>query len=131
MANGPELSRRLRCCYFLYFWGRQGEMSRLSRMTVGLMLAVGLAGCAKQVLYKPGANAFDFETDKSACEYEALKYAGGYDNSYASAVGSAMDMAIRRNELTMACMRQKGWHPAPTSNAAPEKFTPTKVDLPS
>ena len=106
-------------------------MSRLSRMTAGVMLAIGLAGCAKQVLYKPGANAFDFEADKSACEYEALKYAGGYDNSYTSAVGSAMDMAIRRNDITMACMRQKGWHPASPSYTPQEKFTPTKVELPS
>ncbi len=106
-------------------------MSRLIRMTVGVVLTIGLAGCAKQVLYKPGANVWDFEADKSACEYEALKYAGGYDNSYASAFGSSLDMALRRNEITMACMRQKGWHPAPASNAAPEKFTPTKVDLPS
>lgn len=56
---------------------------------------------------------------------------GGYDNSYASAVGSAMDMAIRRNEITMACMRQKGWQPASSSYTPQEKFTPTKVDLPS
>lgn len=106
-------------------------MSRLSRLTLGMMLAVGLAGCAKQVLYKPGANDFDFEADKSSCEYEALKYAGGYDNSYSTAVGSALDMALRRNEITMACMRQKGWQPAPANNGTSVKFTPVKVNLPS
>ena len=70
-------------------------MRRSISLSLGFMLAIGLAGCAKQVLYKPGANAWDFEADKSACEYEALKYAGGYDNSYASAFGSSLDMALR------------------------------------
>ncbi len=111
-------------------------MSRLSRITVGIVLAIGLAGCAKQVLYKPGANASDFEADKSACEYEALKYAGGYDNSYASAFGSSLDMALRRNEITSACMRQKGWYPTaagsrlPRGETVPQAPIPDRVDMP-
>ncbi len=39
--------------------------------------------------------------------------------------------ALRGNEITMACMRQKGWHPASSSYTPQEKFTPIKVDLPS
>jgi len=55
MSNEQLGGRKPRWFYFMYFWGREGEMSRLGRMTAGLMLAIGLAGCAKQVLYKPGA----------------------------------------------------------------------------
>lgn len=69
-----------------------------------------LAGCAAPVWNKIGATQADFDADKSFCQYEAMKYAGGFDNSYRSAFGSSMDMALRRNEISMACMGQRGWH---------------------
>lgn len=79
---------------------------------VCLLFVIGLSGCAKQVLHKPFATQADFEADKSACEYEAIKHAGGFDNSY-SALGSSVDMALRRNEITLACLKQRGWRPMP------------------
>ncbi|WP_313242095.1 hypothetical protein [Stenotrophomonas sp.] len=76
----------------------------------GLSLML-LAGCAQNVYFtKPGGTDADFQTDKSACDYEAMKYAGGYDPSL-GAVGQGIDMAMRRNELTRACLSQKGWSP--------------------
>ncbi|WLA02774.1 hypothetical protein [Xanthomonas translucens] len=77
-----------------------------SVIAVGVVL---LSGCAANLVFtKPGATATDFQQDKSACEYEAMKYAGGYDPSL-GAVGQGIDMAMRRNELTRACLQQKGW----------------------
>lgn len=80
------------------------------RKPILLLTALVLSGCANQVKWsKPGAVQADFEADKSFCQYEAIKYAGGHDNSYRSAFGSSLDLALRRNEIAEACMRQKGW----------------------
>jgi len=72
-----------------------------------------LAGCASGQWAKEGATASDFNADRSACEYEAMKYAGGYDNSYQTAFASGLDMALRRNEITKACLQQKGYRLVP------------------
>ena len=68
-----------------------------------------VAGCAQNAVFtKPGGTDASFQADKSACEYEAMKYAGGYDPSLGT-FGQALDMASRRAEITRACMGQKGW----------------------
>lgn len=67
-----------------------------------------LCGCAHTVMVKPGATDADFQSDKSACEYEAMKYAGDGDPAL-SAIGQGFDIAMKRANLTKACMRQKGW----------------------
>lgn len=88
------------------------------RKSVALSVLAILAGCASPAWNKPGATQAMFDADKSACEYEALKYAGGFDNSYRSAFGSSLDMAMRRNEIAKACMGQKGWSVAPGGQAS-------------
>lgn len=36
-------------------------------------------------------------------------HAGGFDNSYRSAMVSGFDLAMRRDETLLACMKAKGW----------------------
>lgn len=97
---------------FLLFVSLEDTMRKIIFLKAAcLFMILGLSGCAKQMLHKPFATQANFEADKSACEYEAIKHAGGFDNSY-SALGSSVDMALRRNEITLACLKQKGWRPA-------------------
>lgn len=84
-------------------------MWKSASIIVVIANAAVLVGCAQHVWVKPGAVQSDFDRDKSYCDYEAMKYAGSYDNSYRSAFGSSLDLALRRNEIAAACMRQLGW----------------------
>lgn len=88
-----------------YVWACERKM----RLIAIFAMVAALAGCAQTRWYKDGATEADFNADKSFCEYESIKYAGGYDNSYRSAFGSSLDMAMRRNEIATACMGQRGW----------------------
>lgn len=54
------------------------------------------------------------------CRFEAISRAGGYDNSYRTAVGSGLDMAMRRQEIYNACMEMKGYQARPTAFQHPE-----------
>lgn len=74
--------------------------------------ALSLAGCAQPVWYRDNTTSAEFNADKSACEYEAMKYAGGYDSSL-GAVGQGVDLGMRRAELGKACMFQKGYRQQP------------------
>ncbi|PPU28678.1 hypothetical protein [Xanthomonas arboricola] len=83
----------------------------MKKLVLAALAASVVSACAQNIVFnKAGATDSDFQTDKSACEYEAMKYAGGYDPSL-GAVGQGIDMAMRRNELTKACLQQKGWTP--------------------
>lgn len=75
-------------------------------------LGLSVSGCAQAVWYRDNTTSAEFNADKSACEYEAMKYAGGYDPSL-GAVGQGVDMGLRRAELGKACMVQKGYRQQP------------------
>lgn len=71
-----------------------------------------LAGCAQQqtvVWEKPDATQESFEADKRSCEFEVLKATQGVDPTYRTVVGQEADLAMRRRELTLSCMRSKGY----------------------
>lgn len=111
-------------------------MQALTRLGV-VLLCGALAGCAGQVKWtKPGATQADFDADKSFCEYEAIKYGGGHDNSYRSAFGSSLDLALRRKEIAQACMRQKGWVATRSTShqergvTVPSEPIPNRQDIP-
>lgn len=79
---------------------------------IALAVAVGaLAGCTT-IMVKPGSSQYDFAADKSTCEYEALKY-GHVDIRSGGGIGAGFSAGIeeglRRNEITKACLEQKGW----------------------
>lgn len=74
--------------------------------------SLALSGCAQTTLYKDGMTQAQFERDKSRCEYDAMKYAGGYDASLSTGIGQGLDMALRRNGLVVACMKQLGYREA-------------------
>ncbi|RZS80622.1 hypothetical protein EV675_3234 [Pigmentiphaga kullae] len=88
----------------------------MKRLVVGLALLVAVGGCAKTVLVKPGANQSDFDSDRAACEYDAVKYSGVYDSTMRTAVGQGVAEAMRRNEVLLACMKSKGWQPSATTS---------------
>lgn len=80
-----------------------------------LLSLVFLAGCATApTWYKDGATQASFDADKAECEYEAIKYAG---NSGVS-VGQAYAAAMQRQDIVLACLRQKGY------STEPPKFKP-------
>jgi hypothetical protein len=65
-------------------------------------LTFALCGCAapSATMQKPGATTADYENDRSQCDYDAVKHAGG---------GSGVEMGVRQFELKQACMKSKGW----------------------
>lgn len=67
-----------------------------------------LGGCTT-VLYKDGATQADYQRDFGQCDYEVSLHAGGVDNSYGTMVGQEFDLALRKKELILKCMRNKGW----------------------
>lgn len=71
-----------------------------------LVLGLGLASCAPA----PYGSWADNSADPT-CRFEAISRAGGYDNSYRTVVGSAMDMDMRRQEIYTACMQAKPEQP--------------------
>ncbi|NJC36414.1 hypothetical protein GGR60_000904 [Xanthomonas arboricola] len=76
---------------------------------IAALVTIGLCGCAQNGYFtKPGGTDADFQSDKTACEYEALKYAGSSDPSL-GAFGQALEAATRKNQLIKACLQQKGW----------------------
>lgn len=73
-----------------------------------ILACVGLAACAQARWMKPGATTADFDQDKVACQYEAAKATGNMstnDNPVAAGIGEA----VRQNDITMLCLRTKGW----------------------
>ena len=80
----------------------------MRKVTLLITAALAVSGCAQPAWYRDSTTQAEFNADKSACEYEAMKYAGGYDASL-GAVGQGVDLGMRRAELGKACMFQKGY----------------------
>ena len=78
-------------------------------LVLPIVAALALTACAAPTWRKPFANEADFARDKADCEYESVKYSGGYDSSMRSASGQGIGMGLRRLEIMRACMRNKGW----------------------
>lgn len=72
--------------------------------------AILIVGCTT-VLYKDGATQEDYKTDFNECDYEASLHVGGVNNSYGTMFGQELDLAMRKKELILKCMRNKGWEP--------------------
>lgn len=73
-----------------------------------ILCAFVLCGCTT-VLYKDGATQADYQRDFSQCDYEVSLHSQGVDNSYRSMVGKEVDLAMRKKELILKCMLNKGW----------------------
>jgi len=67
-----------------------------------------LGGCTT-VLYKDGASQSDYQRDFGQCDYEVSLHTNSVDNSYGTMVGQEFDLALRKKELILKCMRNKGW----------------------
>ncbi len=78
----------------------------MKRLLIGLLAVASLTGCTT-IMVKPGASTYEFEQDKRACEYEALKY--GHVEMWGSGVGAGIEEGMRKNEITRSCLEQKGW----------------------
>jgi hypothetical protein len=86
-------------------------MNRIAMMVAG---ALALAACAPATYYvRPGGTTDDFETDKAACEAQAM----------------AADNPFMIPQITDRCLRGKGWRdqakataekPPPPPPRAPE-----------
>lgn len=89
--------------------------------TVSIVL-IAITGCANSpTWYKSGATQASFEADRAECEYEALKHGGAMSPSF----GTSYAVAMHRNEIAVACMRQKGYSQEPYQKQDP--FTPVQV----
>ena len=60
-------------------------------------------------LYKPGATQSDYKNDYSQCDYEVALHANQVDQSYNTMVGQEFELALRKKELILKCMSNKGW----------------------
>jgi uncharacterized protein YceK len=76
-----------------------------------LIIGVLLLGGCTTVLYKDGATQADYQSDFGQCDYEVSLHANGVDNSYRTMIGQEFDVALRKKELMLKCMRNKGWAP--------------------
>jgi hypothetical protein len=83
-----------------------------------------MAGCAYAPLWqKDGATREQSSEDAKLCEYESLKVVEKEDRHLRSTHGQEMDKSCRRRDLTIACMRSKGYEmvknsTSPTSQCA-------------
>lgn len=80
------------------------------KKTLLVVSLFALCGCTT-VLYKDGATQADYQRDFGQCDYEVSLHAGGIDNSYGTMVGQEFDLALRKKELILKCMKNKGWEP--------------------
>ena len=87
---------------------------------------VVLAGCATSgpTWYKTGATQASFNADKNECQYEAVKHAGNYGTS----IGQAYAAAMHRNDIVIACLRNKGYSTQEPLNVTPSPLSPVEVD---
>lgn len=85
-----------------------------------------LGGCAATgpTWYKQGATQASFDADKAECRYEAIKYGGAFDPSF----GKSYAVAMQRNDITIACLRQKGYSQQ-QGPVKQEPFVHVPVDL--
>lgn len=93
-----------------------------------MIIAVGfvLSGCASgPTWYKDGATQASFDADKAECRYEAIKNGGSFDPSF----GKSYAVAMHRDEITIACLRHKGYSQEAQAYAKQEPFKPVPVEL--
>lgn len=80
------------------------------KKTLFVICAMALCGCTT-VLYKDGATQADYQRDFGQCDYEVSLHVNSVDNSYGTMVGQEFDLALRKKELIIKCMRNMGWEP--------------------
>lgn len=64
------------------------------------LIALLLAGCAGQ-WERTGATQADLSSDQAQCRYEAEKAVAAVDNAVAA--------GMRQGQITVSCMRVRGW----------------------
>lgn len=74
-----------------------------------LTLIILLVGCAAKptIWDKPGGTQAGFDEDRAACEFEVLK--ATTDPGVRGMVAQEYELAIRKRDLGLACMRMKGY----------------------
>lgn len=75
-----------------------------------IVCTLTLCGCTT-VLYKDGATQADYKRDFGQCDYEVALHAQGADQSLNTMFGQELDLAMRKKELILKCMQNKGWEP--------------------
>ena len=79
-------------------------------ITFAVICIIIMAGCApKTVLTKPGFTQAEWDRDLAQCKYEAASSTQGVDYSYQTVIGQSLDQAFRRRDLTLLCMKAKGY----------------------
>jgi hypothetical protein len=77
---------------------------------VTFLLPLALAGCAYAPQWqKDGATQDESREDAKLCEYESLKVVEKEDRHLRATHGQELDKSCRRRDLTIACMRSKGY----------------------
>ncbi|OFZ15472.1 MAG: hypothetical protein A2Z20_12335 [Bdellovibrionales bacterium RBG_16_40_8] len=77
-----------------------------------ILLIIGaliLSGCTT-ILYKDGATQEDYKREFGQCDYEVALHAQGVDQSLNTMFGQELDLAMRKKELILKCMQNKGWN---------------------
>jgi len=76
-----------------------------------LIVLLVLCGCAaKPVIWdKPGGTQAEFDADKRYCEFEVMKATQQTDPTLRTVFGQELDRAMRQRDLTISCMRMKGY----------------------
>lgn len=75
----------------------------MKKLLILIILAILLSGCTTTMVH-PTKEASEFQRDKSSCEYEAMR------SVPMSASPNPFEIAFGRQEITKACLGQKGWH---------------------
>ncbi len=75
----------------------------MKKLLILIVLALLLSGCTTTMVH-PSKSASDFQRDKSSCEYEAMR------SVPMSASQNPFDIAFGRQEITRACLGEKGWY---------------------
>ena len=86
---------------------------------------VALAGCAQAPQWqKEGATKEQISQDAKLCQNESLKIVEKEDPHIRSTHGQEMDKSSRRRDLTIACMRSKGYEKARKNASLPRLPVP-------
>lgn len=74
------------------------------------IICLGVSGCTQSTWVKPGASLTDLETEKAACEYEAVKAtASGGNFGMSTPIGAGIAEGMKQAEIQNLCMKSRGW----------------------
>lgn len=81
----------------------------MKKTALTISTALLMCACTTTQFYVPAGSENQFNQDKARCEYESALAVQTPIYGSTTMVGDAFDIASRRGDLQVMCMKSKGW----------------------